>query len=140
MRLFVVRHGDFGPDGGEARGQALAAGRILQGLIKEDFVALLCSPIWRARETAKIIGEVIGRPAYVSTELACTSDRGLRFLIEEHEEMGISVLILVGHQTLLWLVTNVFRGKQEKEEVDGLFRFGSVVRVDTDNGTFKVMS
>lgn len=107
MLLYVMRHGEAEDSGGNLgdfgrqltpRGRKRTAdtAAVLARLgVAPD--TLLTSPLLRARQTAEIVGEVLGVAAVEAAALACGCDLGdLEVLLEAHSDAAR--LMIVGHE------------------------------------------
>jgi phosphohistidine phosphatase len=138
MRLFLVRHGlaeDEGPDGSDEARRLTAVGQkriraaaLGLGVLGVNPDAILTSPVTRARETADILGEVLGQaPQALAALQTGSSPHGVVRALAAFEAQRR--LLVVGHEPWLsevvaLLLTGTPRG------LDLRFKQGTCVALD----------
>jgi phosphohistidine phosphatase len=139
MILYVIRHGEALPVGGEiatdsarplserGEGEIAALGTLLAAEIRGD-VAVLCSPLVRACRTAEIIaGMIDGAPAVRTTENLAPGFR-VKDILSELAGVKRENAIVVGHQPDLGnLVSHLTAG----EPVSVAFYPGGAAKITT---------
>ncbi len=135
MNLYFVRHGmaedranwdpardhlrPLTPDGAARLGKSV---RVMKALgLKPE--AILTSPLTRARQTADILGEGLGRPVVEDEVLADFSVSGLGSLLDRYPR--VDSLMLVGHEPDFSIVVGMITGGGQIE-----VKKGSLIRVD----------
>ena len=109
-RIYIIRHGDALPLGGEARRDAdrplttrgeediRRAGKFLAGLDR-NLRRIHCSPLLRARQTAELIASAIGGKTDVRpTESLAPGFRPVLLMEELHGSGKAESVAVVGHQ------------------------------------------
>ncbi len=112
MRLYVARHAEAGPGSagaddqsrvltGRGHAQALGLGLAFAGgapplEVRPEVV--ICSPVLRAHETARLAAEALGLEPLVDERLGLGgSVASVEAVIREHEVRGTNTLLLIGH-------------------------------------------
>lgn len=116
MKLYVMRHGEALPVGGDVREDSqrplsptgkTQVRRVAEGLKRrsESVAAVISSPLRRAQETARITAEVMGVPSIETSKLLApsASPAGLRSMLTSY--IKTPGVLLVGHHpdVTLWI-------------------------------------
>ena len=113
MKLFLLRHGEAEPYRTDDASRALTDhGRIAVSKRNEALSTVAqayCSPYLRARQTAELVQQSLGRNAQIENLL--TPDQPVKLVVEWLQTLPEGDLCLIGHNPLLSLLANTLLGE-----------------------------